>query len=357
MHRCTCRTFGAERKRLAAHPLLPALAAFVTRMAPGFTARQLASLALFYGGLRSLDPDTAHALDAAFCRVMVLNDSTLDLASIAKLLDGFRESGHASVPSRELLGHAAKWLVAAGEASKAAAEKGASPAGERAVVGPPQAASQLLRAWIKEELPLPAVWALVASAAARAGAARADSSMSGRRLCATLHSLARLVVRARRSIRPNERGEGRVPSGLEGAIARWASQAVARISPAGAHARQDLGHVVWSLHVLGVPPDAATAADVVGKVAAVAQRVRKEDLRILLLMVGKPLEQWHRLGLVPDVTPAAKAFAARAAELVAACEGKQDLGNIKRSMTVLAHAAKLPVPPSRRRSGRQAAPA
>ena len=291
-----------------------------------------------------MDPDTAYALDAAFCRVMALKDSTLDLTSIAKLLEGFRECGHAAVPSRELLGHAAKWLFAAGEASEAAAEKGGSPAGERAVIGPPQAAAQLLQAWVKEELPLPAVWALVASAAAGAGAARADLSMPGRRLCATLHALARLVVRARPWVRPNERDESRVPSGLEGAIVGWASQGVARISPAGSYSRQDLGRVVWSLQVLGVPPDAATAADVVGKVAATAQRAPKEGLRNLLLMAGEPLKQWHRLGLVPDVAPAAKAFAARAAELVAACKGKQDLGRTRWSMTALARAAKLPVP-------------
>lgn len=72
-------------------------------------------------------------------------------------------------------------------------------------------------------------------------------------------------------------------------------------------------------------------------------------------MVGEPLEQWHRLGLAPDVTPAAKAFAARAAELVAAYEGEQDLGVIKRSMSVLAHAAKLPVPHVQRRPRRRAA--
>ena len=66
-------------------------------------------------------------------------------------------------------------------------------------------------------------------------------------------------------------------------MARWARLAVVRILPGDAFARQDLGLTVWSLGVLGVAPDAATAALVVAKVAGVARRERGKALRGLRL--------------------------------------------------------------------------
>jgi len=201
--RCTSSDAALEGKRLAALVLLPSLIVSFRRFVPACSSQELSNtaFALASTSLQCLDSDTAQAIDACFCPLLIPRrfDSTLELKNLSKLLHAFQNSGFA--PSCELLICAREWVLAAAAADEAASS-GRAEAGRGRVLVPPAAAAQLLRAWANsgwpEQLPMPAVWALARSAADGAGVAEARGGFSGRMLTNTLYALACLVRKGER---------------------------------------------------------------------------------------------------------------------------------------------------------------
>ena len=241
-------------------------------------------------------------------------------------------------------------------------------------LGPPAAAARVLqwaaRHW-KDAIPMPAVWALARGAVGAASAAEDGRGAVGlRNARSTLHALACLVSKGQPHRGVAAAGYG-VPSDLQGDIARLGSWVVRSSLPGDAaachrgpamgqeasrdttnprpkpetklgEASRDLALALWSLHELGVAPDAATAAAAAAGVAAAAQTLEGTDLLMFASQVSPALVAWHRLGLVPDLGPAARLLAARMAEL--AREGDRDLGLYVKALKPLMSAARLPMP-------------
>ena len=272
-----CRFKDSEdERRLVAHlqspqrPLqrpLPALVATFTRDMAKCLPRELSStaLALASAGLRSLDSATARAIDGHFCCFLAPGQSqgqneaegqrwdknvgaaelqsvaellqrqgqgqgqgerAVHLPSVADLLQAFCLARHE--PSAQLLALCAEWVAASAAFSAVAPGlgKGSVNPSQACAMGPPAAAARLLRAWAKggwpQELPMDAVWALAASAAAGAGTPEGRGGFSRRDLPQTLYSLAYLVTRRRLHAPGVEVVVSIMPGSLQGAIARWA---------------------------------------------------------------------------------------------------------------------------------------
>lgn len=262
--------------------------------------------------LGALDHETARLFDAWMCLLLGPGSACGPhlLKGVARLLKGL--GWHAS---RTLLACVSEWLVAHGDPDHAAGTWEAG-AGHSAGLGPPGAAAELLcvlarGAWQLDTSP-PAVWALARSAAEGAGAPAPDG-FNGRNLAHTLFALARLVGRGQRSDVSAAVRDGATPVELRGAIARWARLAVAEAAPGDPHAGQDLAVALWSVHALGVAPDAATAAAAVAKAIAIALSLQGMATVQFVTQVSQPLVAWHALGLVPELEPVALALAARPA--------------------------------------------
>lgn len=259
---------SADERRLAARPV-PALVATFTRDMASCLPRELSStaLALASPGLRSLDSATARAIDGHFCCFLARGqgqgqgqneadgqrwdkkDGAAELQSVAELLQrqgqgqGQGESAVrlASVadllqafclarrePSAQLLALCAEWVAASAALMEvgSALGKGSVNPSQACTMGPPTAAARLLRAWAHggwpQELPMDAVWALAASAAAGAGAPKGRGGVIGRDLPQTLYSLAYLVSRRQLHAHGVEVVVSIMPGSLQDAIARWA---------------------------------------------------------------------------------------------------------------------------------------
>jgi len=146
-------------------------------------------------------------------------------------------------------------------------------------------------------------------------------------------------------------------AGLRTDVARWASLVIEHVQPGRGQAARDLGGAVHALHVLGVAPDAATAAAAVDKAAALAPKVVARDLRCFFMRLVKPLAAWHRSGLAL-CEPAVRALCARAPDLLKQARKKSNSQRVKvlAHLRMLASTARVYVPelaePSRA-SGRE----
>lgn len=264
-----CRFKDSEdERRLAARPL-PALVATFTCDMASCLPLELSStaLALASTGLRSLDSATARAIDGHFCCFLARGqgqgqneaegqhwdkkDGAAELQSVAVLLQrqgqgqgqGERAVSLSSVaallqafclarrePSAQLLAQCAEWVAASAASSEVGAGlglgKGFANPSQGCALDLPAAAARLLRAWANggwsQELPMDAVWALAASAAAGAGAPKGRGGFTGRDLPQTLYSLAYLVSRRQLHAHGVEVVLSIMPGSLQGAIARWA---------------------------------------------------------------------------------------------------------------------------------------
>lgn len=324
---------------------------------PNCSLQELSNAASATAVMGCLDADTARMLDACFRRSLVLGQcsSTLDLGrdlqsdlkSVGTLLNAYRDSG--LQPSTELLGHIRAWVIAAADADNAARRRGLG-AGRGGLLEPPEAAAKLLILWAdscwagKPHLPMQAVWALARSVADGAGL---QDGFEGWAPSSVLSALGRLVSEGQGELGAGGAAGGTVkaPKGLLAGITRWARLAVARVSPSEPFALEDLGAAVWGVHALGVSPDAATAASAAEKlVAALSRKRRGEQLLAIAGQVSQPLVAWHRLGLVPDLAPVARALAARSAAMAFACKDVRALYELAGYMKLLHDAARLPMP-------------
>lgn len=262
---------------------------------------------------------------------------------MAKLLDVLHTAQ--CEPSGELLARVGEWVAAAGAADAGAGVSQAGPGRARAL-HPPGAAAWLLRVWCfarrQEELPMSAVWALARSAAE--GACEAGAGFAGQNMSATLHALASLASKATEGAGDATGAARTTPSDLHGPIARWGGLAVARIVPDDAWASKNLAWSVGAMFRLRVAPDAATAAQAAAKTAAVTGRVQSRVLPAFAHQIIPPLVAWHKQGLVPDLAPAAKALAARAADWAAACTNSDRFRTCIWALKLLTDAAHVSMP-------------
>ena len=314
--------------------LLPGLREAFERSLPECSARELGATArsLAYFGL--LNHGLLKRVAVWFEQRLARADSRTNVRSMADILILYRDAAPLR-PRPALLAAIGACLSAALASDEVAPGESAS---KWLVPVSSNCAADLLLAWASvcegTALPMTVVRALADAALSGAAAADAGGSFGVDRHVYALFAIARYIEVAPRAA-PATDSESSM-AGLRTDVARWASLVIEHVQPGRGQAARDLGGAVHALHVLGVAPDAATAAAAVDKAAALAPKVVARDLHCFFMRLVKPLAAWHRSGLAL-CEPAVRALCARAPDLLKQARKKSQKQRDSQRVKVLAH--------------------